>query len=358
MSRRGENIYKRKDGRWEARYISSVLPDGRKKYSSVYAESYSKVKEKRNSIMSSVVLKKPNANPNKTIEELMTLWIVRIQANIKTSTYIKYNSIINNHIIPLLGKQDLRTLNPDNLYDFSRFLLNKDTPLSKSTINDILLVLNMGLSFAEKEYGIKSPKAEFYTISKKEMRVLSINEQSVFVRHLLYKNDIFSFGMLLALFTGMRIGELCALEWKDISDGKIKIRKTMQRVGAKIEILPPKTQSSFREIPIPKELAFIVESKRKPEGYILTRDNGKFTEPRLLQMRFKKYSSECGINDINFHALRHTFATRCVEAGFDIKTLSDILGHSDVKTTLNKYVHSSMEQKIINMDKLKIDIAI
>lgn len=358
MSRRGENIYKRKDGRWEARYVSSVLPDGKKKYSSVYAENYSKVKEKRNNIMSSAVFEKPSSTVNITIEEIMTLWMDRIRANIKASTYIKYNSIINNHIVPFLGKLNIRFLTSDILHNFSEFLITKNISLSKSTINDILLVLNMGLSFAEKDFGLKNPRAEFYKLTKKEMRVLSVSEQDVFVNLILSKNDIFGFGMLLALFTGMRLGELCALEWKDISDGKIKVRKTMQRIGGKIEILPPKTQSSFREIPIPKELVFIVESKRKQEGYVLTRDNGKFTEPRLLQMKFKKYTAECGISDINFHALRHTFATRCVEAGFDIKTLSEILGHSDVKTTLNKYVHSSMEQKIINMDKLKIDIAI
>ena len=356
MSKRGENIYKRKDGRWEARYVKEILPDGSKKYASLYANSYKEVKEKRTTAMLSTTLSDTRITPTVYVSVLMQKWLERNRNNLKISTYIKYETIVNNHIVPFLGKLIVSNISSDVLLDFRDALLQKS--LSKSTINDILLVLNMGISFYEAEYNISCIKSEFFSLQKKEMRVLSKSEQKHLVHYIINNNDVFSFGIFLALFTGMRIGELCALQWEDICDGAIRINKTMQRIDNSIQILPPKTQSSIRVIPIPDALKFYIENRRKPKGYVLERENGKYTEPRLLQMKFKKYTEECGILNVNFHALRHTFATRCVEAGFDIKTLSEILGHNDVKTTLNKYVHSSIEQKIINMNKLEIEIAI
>lgn len=355
MPRRGENIYKRKDGRWEARYIKNILPDGTKKYASVYAKSYKQVKEKQkqaeklNTVFVSDV-------KSLCIEDIMLGWLECNQNKVKITTYSKYNSIVRKHINPNVGKIKISALTSNVFPVFSNQLLTQG--LSKSTINDTLLVLNMGLSFAEKEYEINCPKASLYKIQKKEMRVLSLPEQKNLIKYLIKKGDIYSFGILLALFTGMRIGELCALTWEDISDNKIRICKTMQRINKSIEILPPKTQSSIRIIPIPRDLIAIIDRYKREDGYLLQREKEKFTEPRLLQIKFKKYTNECGIYDINFHALRHTFATRCIEAGFDIKTLSEILGHADVKTTLNKYVHSSMEQKIKNMDKLMLNCRI
>lgn len=354
MPRRGENIYKRKDGRWEARYIKNILPDGTKKYASVYSKSYKQVKEKQR--QAAMLQSVKSDNSKFCVNNIMYLWLDRNKNNIKVTTYNKYESIIKNHIVPNLGNLAMISITLDNLSAFSNCLLEKG--LAKSTANDVLLVLNMGLSFAEKEFKVSIPKASFFRIAKKEMRVLSIQEQELFVNYLMQKDDIFSFAILLALFTGMRIGELCALKWDDIDEDKIKINKTMQRINKSIAILPPKTQSSIRVVPVPENIRLLISSYRRESGYLLQRDNGKYTEPRLLQMKFKKYTSECGICEVNFHALRHTFATRCVEAGFDIKTLSEVLGHSDVKTTLNKYVHSSMEQKIINMNKLTINFKI
>ena len=115
----------------------------------------------------------------------------------------------------------------------------------------------------------------------------------------------------------------------------------------------PKTFHSNRTIPIPLFLNTIIESKRSDsENYVIANESVKIIEPRLMQIKFKRMTEECGLENVTFHTLRHTFATRCVECGFDIKSLSEILGHSDVKTTLNKYVHSSMELKQANMNKL------
>ena len=193
------------------------------------------------------------------------------------------------------------------------------------------------------------------------MRVFSETEQRILVQHLLLQNDIFSFGILLALYTGLRIGEVCALKWEDVTDNTIHVCKTMQRLknadgATEVMILPPKTDSSDRIIPIPAALKKFIEQYRQESGYVLIRSNGKLTEPRLLQNKFAKCLTECGIDKANFHTLRHTFATRCIEAGVDVKTLSELLGHSDVKTTLNRYVHSSFDLKQKSIDKLSLAI--
>lgn len=357
MPRRGENIYKRKDGRWEARYIKEIGIDGTKKYGSVYATTYSEVKQKRQSILSEMKIVKPACKI--TVEFAICEWLQNIKNQIKITSFQKYKSVADNHIIPTIGKCETQHLNSNVIQWYTNILLEKK--LSPTTVNDILVILGMGLSYAQSEYNTTIPKIPLVKNRPKEMRVLSLEEQNKFVEYLLSKNDIFSFGMLLALFTGLRIGELCALTWEDITDNTITVNKTVQRIQkngyTEIIILPPKTLSSNRVIPIPKELLLLLKSKRNV-GNVLVQENGKPIEPRLLQMKFKKYTAECGIENINFHALRHSFATRCVELGFDIKTLSEILGHSDVKTTLNKYVHSSMKQKSKQMDMLKFNIAI
>lgn len=357
MPRRGENIYKRKDGRWEARYVKEISVDGVKKYGSVYAKTYNEVKTKQQLFLLPEMHRQNSVKM--FVSDVMYEWLESNKNQIKITTYQKYKSTIENHIIPELGKIQIQFLTSVIIQQYTDKLLAK--AISRTTVNDILIVLGMGLSYAEEEYNLHIPKIALVKNPPKEMRVLSVSEQNILVDYLLNKNDVFSFGMLLALFTGIRIGELCALTWDDIGENTIRVNKTVQRVQqngtTEILTLPPKTVSSNRIIPIPKELKLLLKG-RKNNGTVLKQENGKLVEPRLMQIKFKKYTAECGIENINFHSLRHSFATRCVEVGFDIKTLSEILGHSDVKTTLNKYVHSSMEQKAKQMDLLKFNIAI
>lgn len=357
MPRRGENIYKRKDGRWEARYVKEVSIDGTKKYGSVYAKTYGEVKAKQKQ-----VLLTPKFKENRykiTVAHVMNEWLVSNKAQIKISSYQKYKTVIDKHIQPELGFLEVQYMTKLTVQQYAESLLEKG--LSKTTVNDSLIILSMGLSFAEEKYNIQVPKVSLLKNQPKEMRVLTAEEQNILVKYLLWKDDVYSFGMLLALFTGVRIGELCALTWDDISESTISINKTVQRIkkgnATEVVLLPPKTKSSVRTIPIPQELSALI-NKRRSYGNVLQQDNGKPVEPRLLQLKFKKYTAECGIDNINFHALRHSFSTRCIEIGFDVKTLSEILGHSDVKTTLNKYVHSTMMQKAKQMNMLKFNIAI
>lgn len=198
------------------------------------------------------------------------------------------------------------------------------------------------------------------------MRVLDKGEQEALLAILLHNTDLRKFGVLLCLYTGIRIGEICALKWEnvDLINGVISIRKTLQRIQCiepctgrktKVIITDPKSNCSIRDIPLPTFLTKMAqEYHSKPEAYVLTGCEEHYIEPRLLQYEFKKYIHACGLEGVNYHALRHTFATRCIELGFDAKTLSEILGHTNVNITLNRYVHSSLDTKRFCMEKLTI----
>ena len=167
----------------------------------------------------------------------------------------------------------------------------------------------------------------------------------------------------------MRVGEICALRWEDISikEQTIFVHQTMQRIqtdqniGCKTKVIvtTPKSACSIRTIPMPEDLAQIIaEYQTSNTGYFLTGSNERYMEPRTMQNRFKAVLIQCGIRDVNYHLLRHTFATRCIELGFDVKTLSEILGHASINITMNRYVHPSMELKRKNMQRLSDFIAV
>lgn len=354
MPKVGSNIYKRKDGRWEARYVKSILPDGKKKYGAVYAHTYKEVRAKQIACLQNA--KTQNyGNEAITLNELMWIWLASRSNAIKRSSYLKYESLIRNHLTVGIGLLQISHISSTTIDRFSDEKLHGSAALSPKSVNDILAIISLAFSFAAQEYGI--PKLNIRRVKEhhKEMRVLSRSEQSVLENYLLQNTDLYKLGILLALYTGIRVGELCALCWDDIDDGVLSVNKTLHRIriGNKtvVEVTPPKTNASIRKIPLPSRISLIVEEHRT-SGRIVKSMHGNGVEPRLMQIRFKKILSECDISDANFHALRHTFATRCVEVGFDIKSLSEILGHTDVKTTLNRYVHSSFEQKRTNMEKL------
>ena len=353
--KKGINIYKRKDGRWEARYLKSINKDGKRLYGSVYGKSFDEAKHKQDEAIQNYSRSKNNTvRVVFELQEISAEWRESIKRSVKESTYIKYDSIIRKHILAHhISNINMLNLTTKEIHEFSEQLCKKG--LSAKTVNDILVVLGLILKYAEDIYKIPKPKIKFINVQKKELRVLSSQEQMVLERFLLQGTNSYKLGILIALYTGIRIGELCALQWEDIQSDRIIINKTVQRLkdGNKtvLSVTSPKTSSSVRDIPIPQFLKKFLESFRE-KGSVVKNRKGNSVEPRLMQMTFEKYINECGLAKINFHALRHTFATRCVESGFDIKSLSDILGHSDVKTTLNRYVHSTMNQKKKNMDLL------
>ena len=195
------------------------------------------------------------------------------------------------------------------------------------------------------------------------MRVLSQQEQERLCRYLYAELDGYHLGILLCLFTGLRVGELCALCWEDIcfSERTLRVNRTLQRVQThaesgprtKIVVTPPKSPCSIRTIPIPEFLLpVLMEYQGTARGYLLTNSTNTFIEPRIMQNRFKRALQHAQVECANFHTLRHTFATRCIELGFDVKSLSEILGHASVTITMNRYVHPTFSMKQENMRKL------
>lgn len=378
MSKKGENIYKRKDGRWEGRYKAERMENGKIKYKSVYGKSYLEVKvllQDKKLEFQEIARKKEVAETAKDryVADFLEEWIESIRPKIKESSYLKYNSMIKHYILPQLGDKKLSQLSYSMLEDFTNQLLlegsTKNSVLSAKTVIDTLSLLKASFRYAANKYGVilcdmrQMPPRQ----PERQMRVFSQQEHEQLTEYLCSHITPRNLGILLALFTGIRVGELCALRWENIhlDSGSITICQTMQRIentdfknyktGMKTRIIitSPKSPSSIREIPLP---AFLVEILKKApytkQGFLLSDSEETHIEPRNLQTHFKTVLNSAGIENANFHALRHTFATRCVELGFDIKSLSEVLGHANVNITLNKYVHPSMELKRDNMEKL------
>ena len=364
---KGENIFKRKDGRWEARYIKGYELSGKIKYGFCYGKTYKEAKEKVTKCKAALVSGQPlpKSNSKHRFTFYCDEWFKTAKGKLKESTIVKYSTVLENHIKPKLGGCFPLGITSGLIENFKDELLFEDE-LSPKTVKDILVVLNTILKFTAKQFPNTFPQIEisYPRDNKKEMRVLSRDEQQRFVAHLLNDMDECKFGILLSLFTGIRIGELCALQWNNISldDNTIRITSTMQRLQntesdaetkTKIIIGTPKSDTSLRTIPLTEQAAELC-GRMNPQSkaaYVLT-GTDKYMEPRTLQYRLEKYTSECGLEGVHFHTLRHTFATRCVEVGFELKSLSEILGHASTAITLDRYVHASMDFKRDNMSKL------
>lgn len=372
MPKKGENIYKRKDGRWEGRYIRYYDENGKAKYGYVYSKTYNEVKKKLIEKKSQVGTKCETLS-NKTIlyNDVLNAWLQSAKINIKESTYSRYFHLIDTHIRPYLGKYPLSKISTQIVEGFIEKQLNYGRlksrgSLSPKTVTDILAIVKSSMEYAKYNNLNVMCNLGKLTVKKKdrEMRVLSRAEQEALIRTLLQDMDSCKFGILLSLYTGIRIVELCALQWDDIciESSTLKVRKTMQRIQntnidaeakTKVIITEPKSQCSIREIPLPQFIINIAKQfQNNPQAYILSGEETKYVEPRTMQNRFKSLIVQSGIDDANFHALRHTFATRCIEVGFELKSLSEILGHANVNITLNRYVHSSFDLKCSNMNKL------
>ena len=363
MAKRGEAIYHRKDGLWEARYVKEIDLSGKKKYGSVYGHSYWEAKAKRQDALDHILLYQTNVPLRQiTVKQLATEWIIVNQHRLKPSSIQRYTGFLKNHLTPTIGAISVVHVTTMSIHQFAETRLSAG--LAPQTVNAILTFLHSVLKYGHRQYRLPMPEIIYLSCEKKEMRVFSQEEQKKLVSFLAKNLDIYKLGVLIALYTGLRIGELCALKWDDITEDSITVRRTVQRLskpdgsGTELHIGPPKTKTSLRQIPIPSFLKGPIESLRSADSkdsYVLSLHPGDIMEPRALQYRFKGYLKSAGIETANFHALRHTFATRCVEAGFEIKSLSEILGHANVQTTLNKYVHSSFALKQANMNLLKAD---
>ena len=288
-----------------------------------------------------------------SVETIAKMWLYEKQPYIKPSSYARYNLIIRKYIVLPFGRDDILNFDGNFLSQYSRKLTES---LKPKTVRDILTVLKQIMAYAEESSlcsvdlsRIKYPKGGSAVVS-----VLTVFEQSQLQSYLTENIDTQKLGVLICLYTGLRLGEICALRWEDIdlNSGVIKIRRTVQRIckasgGTEFLIDSPKSENSVRNIPLPDSLAEQMKNFRCDDMalYFLT-GTSQFMQPRTYQNRFKAYLRTAGLDEsYHFHSLRHTFASRAIELHFDPKTLSELLGHSSVGITLNRYVHSTIEQK-------------
>lgn len=365
MSRRGENIYKRKDGRYEGRYIKTYDCEGKAKYGAVYARTYAETKEKLYLAKEALILRQNYKESAQTVNQWFSGYLEKIKNTIKESTYFIYLRYIRNHIEPYLGKRKLADLQPEHLQGFINHL--SEQGLSARTIKIIYIFVSEGLKEAQEQKYIDTvwKKVRLPKVTAPKMRVFTANEQKRLEAAADENEAEKGIGIFLCLYTGLRLGELCGLKWKDINfyTKTLTVRRTLQRVPCqepseektKLVFLPPKSVSSIREIPLPgfmmRKLWNYKQSQFNMSKYVI-HNNGKVIEPRNYQYYFKRLLKQAKIEPANFHTLRHTFATRALEIGFDVKTLSELLGHSSATITLNKYAHSLDEHKRSRMEML------
>ena len=299
----------------------------------------------------------------KTINQITEEWKEEKKKYVKKSTYAAYQLLIQNHIKPYFG--DLYEVNEEKV---QQFVFDKlDAGLSEKTIRDIIIVLKMILKF-----GIKNGYLEYIQIDakfpskqeKRDLDVLSKADQKKFMEHLRNNFTFKNLGIFICLSTGMRIGEICGLRWCDVDtvEGVIKVRHTLQRIyiiegetrHTELLLDTPKTANSVRDIPMSSELLKMLKSLNKVvnENYYVISNDIKPIEPRTYRNYYKKLCKQLDIPELKFHGLRHSFATRCIESKADYKTVSVLLGHSNISTTLNLYVHPNKEQKKKTIDKM------
>lgn len=369
MARRGENIRKRKDGRYEARYKSGFNKEGMPIYKSVYGKTYSEAKNNRLNFLTN---NKKNKNKYSiTIKDISDEWLEIKILEVKKSTYAKYYDTVYNHIVASLGGIKISNLNQVLINKFIKEKSIKGNTvnhrgLKSKTIKGIINILKQILKYAEKQYKCGNLNFE-YIIPKeecKEIQTLSHEEQTKLINYLISNLDRKNLALLVCLNTGMRIGEICALKHGNIDEYRscICVRKTMQRIKnttkhAKtktiINIDDPKSKTSMRDIPIKKFLINKIKClKGKENEFLLTGSCTEYIEPRTMENHLKSVLKKIKIKEVKFHALRHTFATNMIESGCDPKTLSELLGHADVQLTLKTYVHSSYELKKKSIEKL------
>ena len=369
MPRTGENIYKRKDGRWEGRYIKGHRPSGKAIYGYVYAFSYKEAKTKLHMAVSGKTNPTVSKTRGATFAELSNLWMESKKVRVKESTYNKYNNILRSYVLPYIGDVCMQDLSDVSVNELCNTLLTsggqRGIGLSEKTVADTISVIRSVIQYSINTGTSCSCNAHTLRMRQqvRELRILSQSSQQMLYSYLYATPSYHNVGVLICLLTGMRIGEVCALRWEDISfsDHTIYVHQTVQRIQdnshtekkTKITITSPKSVSGKRIIPMPENLEeILLNLNPHRSGFVLSRDGTHLTEPRVLQYHFKKILKELGLEEVNFHILRHTFATRCIELGFDVKSLSEILGHASVTITMNKYVHPSMALKRENMQRV------
>lgn len=366
MARRGENIYKRKDGRWEGRYIKGRKSCGKIYYGYIYGHKYTEVKDKLIFIKyEKQIIGKSNVMPyDGQFSDWAFYWLETfVYPKVKNSTYASYKNKLIVHVLSKLGKIKLQNLKKS---DFEELLSEMGADLKASSIRAVFSVVKnclnkavaMNLLFDNPCTGIELPK-----VKRKTVQALSVKDQVKLVKEVEEEQKFFS--IILALQTGLRIGEICGLKWDDIDfeNNILHVNRTIQRIQygekgsrkTKIIEIKPKSSNSQRKIPISKGLRknLLDIKKTSKSDYIISNKN-KPLEPRTIAYRFQIVRKKIGLESFSFHSLRHSFATRCLEAGGNIAAISSLLGHSSTKMTLDCYTNSFFSEERDLIDKVDV----
>lgn len=338
--RKGDNVYQRKDGRWEARYVKERDPSGKVKLGYCYGKSREEALQKAH------VAQAPE---RRLVAQLLNEWLEERSAHVKASSLENYWSVVTKYIMPRLGSRYPDELDKKTLEQFRKELLEKDK-LSASRTQMVLSVLQAVLRYGNQD---EAAEISYPDRPQQEVRVLTETERQRLITCLQLGMDNCKFGILLALSTGLRVGELCSLRWKDISipDRELRVTATMQRVrqpsgGTQVIVSRPSSAASVRTIPLTERVAALCEQMcpEDPEVYIMT-GTRHYMEPRVAQYKLKWHTDRCELEGVSFRTLRDTFTSQCAEAGLDPKTLCEVLGYASTRSIPDSLLHTSEARK-------------
>ena len=356
---KGYNIYLRKDGRWEGR-IPKPSVNGKRKYKSFFGPSKEAVRR-----MIDDFYREQTKDISLRFTQIYQEWFNGVKYHIKESTAANYMMKADKHLIPVFGEFEISDITETDIHSFidSR----KRSGLSDRYISDIISLMRSVCKYATRKYQVNNPLSDIRLFKRRqaEIQILDRKEHQKLAEYVMKNHNRTNLGIAIAMAAGPRIGEICAFRGRDIDFEKrtLTVKNTIQRIQikdgeskTKIIISEPKSDSSKRVIPIPEELIpYLEEFKVKDDEFVLS-GTSKPIEPRTLQNRFARILNNVNLPSVHFHSLRHYFASDCVRLGFDIKTLSELLGHSNVEITLNRYVHSSFDQKREYMNRIKFSV--
>lgn len=379
------SIFQDNNGRWRGVITVGINANGTQKKKIFYGKTRKEVSEKVNQALSDIKNHNCIESSKMLLSEWLSHWLSTYALHdLRQSTYISYETYIRGHILPLLGNIPLSKLEPSRIQEFYNFKLQKGRldgkgGLDPKTIKNLHNMLHKALEQAVQLNLIPRNPCNATTLPKKrkkEVRILTIQEQRQLQEAV--KGERLGIGIILDLYTGLRLGELLGLTWEnvDLKRGRLSVRQTVNRLksfdsnsnySTRIYIGEPKTEKSKRVIPLLDEIIKMLEEHQKRQqierqnsmgiyqdsGFVLCNEIGEPLDPKTYQDFFKRMLKKAGLRDINFHALRHTFATRSLEKGIPAKTVSELLGHSSITITLDLYTHVTDELKTEAIEKLK-----
>lgn len=302
-----------------------------------------------------------NNNEILQVGSIFECWLEDGREEWKASTYGVYRLTYEKYIRPFWKDRKAAEIEKKDYYNYKAYI--NDGRGRGENMTQIQNVFRQGMEYGKENYGINYVEIKLKRKRKDSpLEFPSVDSVKVLADYLKKnREDDTCMGILLCLYTGIRLGELCALQWKDINleEGVLIIKKTMERIKqyedetnkTKIMIDKPKSFTSNRLIPIPETiLRLLTENQGRPEEYVVKGKRKEYAEPRTMQYRFKKILSSLQLPYFNFHKTRHVFASNCINSGFDPKTTSELLGHTDVYLTMNRYVHPDLQRKKMLME--------